>query len=389
MWMMGYNDAQDLNFPSDNSFNSRKLRPLIPRPLSSSSSSSHTNDFFSQFHHMATSVADQSKRELNNVLSPSSSPPVVVSSRWNPTPEQLRVLEELYRRGTRTPSADQIQHITSQLRRYGKIEGKNVFYWFQNHKARERQKRRRQMESSAITTADHSARDLDVLERKDSGSGRTVYEEQTKNWVPSTNCSTLPEESVPIQGAAKGNVMGATDCRTENGWIQFEELHQIRNNNTNTNNFAEKDTNNIIIINNNNNNNINNPPSLQLLHCFPATTALRGGSQLMMNIAPITTTATVTTIMHPKCHRRSNNINVISGNFDVIGVEEELEDEEEEEECGESETLQLFPLCSDRRNGGEIIGGKNNNGCETVENSGMNSTNLTPLQFFEFLPLKN
>ena len=74
---------------------------------------------------------------------------MVVSSRWNPTPEQLRALEELYRRGTRTPSAEQIQHITAQLRRYGKIEGKNVFYWFQNHKARERQKRRRQLESSA------------------------------------------------------------------------------------------------------------------------------------------------------------------------------------------------------------------------------------------------
>lgn len=107
-------------------------------------------------------VTDQSKRELNNVP-----PPVVVSSRWNPTPEQLRVLEELYRRGTRTPSADQIQHITAQLRRYGKIEGKNVFYWFQNHKARERQKRRRQMESAI--TADHSTRDVEILERKDSG----------------------------------------------------------------------------------------------------------------------------------------------------------------------------------------------------------------------------
>ena len=84
-----------------------------------------------------------SKRELNIGQQ------VVVSSRWNPTPEQLRTLEELYRRGTRTPSAEQIQHITAQLRRYGKIEGKNVFYWFQNHKARERQKRRRQiMESS-------------------------------------------------------------------------------------------------------------------------------------------------------------------------------------------------------------------------------------------------
>lgn len=71
---------------------------------------------------------------------------VMVSSRWNPTPEQLRALEELYRRGTRTPSAEQIQHITAQLRSYGKIEGKNVFYWFQNHKARERQKRRRQLQ---------------------------------------------------------------------------------------------------------------------------------------------------------------------------------------------------------------------------------------------------
>ena len=56
---------------------------------------------------------------------------------------QLLVLEELYKQGTKTPSAEQIQQIASQLRQFGKIEGKNVFYWFQNHKARERQKRRR------------------------------------------------------------------------------------------------------------------------------------------------------------------------------------------------------------------------------------------------------
>lgn len=60
--------------------------------------------------------------------------------RWSPTPEQLLTLEELYRRGTRSPTAQQIQQITAQLRRFGKVEGKNVFYWFQNHKARERQK---------------------------------------------------------------------------------------------------------------------------------------------------------------------------------------------------------------------------------------------------------
>lgn len=65
-----------------------------------------------------------------------------VSSRWNPTKEQISILENLYRQGVRTPSADQIQQITSRLKAYGHIEGKNVFYWFQNHKARQRQKQK-------------------------------------------------------------------------------------------------------------------------------------------------------------------------------------------------------------------------------------------------------
>lgn len=63
--------------------------------------------------------------------------------RWNPTTEQVKVLTDLFRSGLRTPSTDQIQKISSHLSFYGKIESKNVFYWFQNHKARERQKRRR------------------------------------------------------------------------------------------------------------------------------------------------------------------------------------------------------------------------------------------------------
>ncbi|PPD70040.1 hypothetical protein GOBAR_DD33081 [Gossypium barbadense] len=65
-------------------------------------------------------------------------------SRWNPTKEQISILESLYLQGLRTPSADQIQQITSRLKAYGSIEGKNVFYWFQNHKARQRQKQKKQ-----------------------------------------------------------------------------------------------------------------------------------------------------------------------------------------------------------------------------------------------------
>ncbi|KAF3453890.1 hypothetical protein FNV43_RR04331 [Rhamnella rubrinervis] len=66
------------------------------------------------------------------------------SSRWNPTKEQITMLENLYMQGIRTPSADQIQQITSRLRPFGHIEGKNVFYWFQNHKARQRQKQKQE-----------------------------------------------------------------------------------------------------------------------------------------------------------------------------------------------------------------------------------------------------
>ncbi|KAK1428770.1 hypothetical protein QVD17_17610 [Tagetes erecta] len=66
-------------------------------------------------------------------------------SRWCPTPEQVMLLERMYRSGLKTPSATQIQQITSRLSIYGKIQGKNVFYWFQNHKARDRQKLRKKL----------------------------------------------------------------------------------------------------------------------------------------------------------------------------------------------------------------------------------------------------
>ncbi|XP_027343395.1 WUSCHEL-related homeobox 2-like [Abrus precatorius] len=71
------------------------------------------------------------------------------SVRWSPTKEQISILENLYKEGIRTPNADQIQEITCRLRVYGHIEGKNVFYWFQNHKARQRQKEKQQ--SSGIS----------------------------------------------------------------------------------------------------------------------------------------------------------------------------------------------------------------------------------------------
>ncbi|KAG5566892.1 hypothetical protein RHGRI_002443 [Rhododendron griersonianum] len=69
---------------------------------------------------------------------------IPASPRWNPTKEQITMLENWYKQGIRTPSAEQIQQITARLQAYGHIEGKNVFYWFQNHKARQRQKQKQE-----------------------------------------------------------------------------------------------------------------------------------------------------------------------------------------------------------------------------------------------------
>jgi hypothetical protein len=79
--------------------------------------------------------------------------PMAGTTRWNPCPAQIRVLEMLYRGGMRTPNSFQIECITEELGKYGRIEGKNVFYWFQNHKARERQKQKRAALLTLSTTS--------------------------------------------------------------------------------------------------------------------------------------------------------------------------------------------------------------------------------------------
>nr|QFQ60703.1 WUSCHEL-related homeobox transcription factor 1 [Jasminum sambac] len=217
MWMMGYNDGGGDFDPTG-----WKFRPLVPRPAATSAtvnphcfSRVNPTDLLSLNHHLC--VAEKNKREFNTQQ-------VVASSRWNPTPEQLQTLEELYRRGTRTPSADQIQHITAQLRRYGKIEGKNVFYWFQNHKARERQKRRRQLES--VSDSEQQPRsNMEISEKKESSdANRTIYEcEQTKNWASPTNCSTIAEKTLPSTQKTP-----EAECKSD-GWLQFDEVaHELQ-----------------------------------------------------------------------------------------------------------------------------------------------------------------
>nr|QFQ60704.1 WUSCHEL-related homeobox transcription factor 4 [Jasminum sambac] len=132
----------------------KRFRPLAPKHLTAKNSDTNDPIF-----------------DLKSFIRPESGPIKIGSSdyhkkesaqvethpggtRWNPTQEQIGILEMLYRGGMRTPNAQQIEQITAQLGKYGKIEGKNVFYWFQNHKARERQKQKR----NSLGLSSHSPR---------------------------------------------------------------------------------------------------------------------------------------------------------------------------------------------------------------------------------------
>ncbi|KAA8529044.1 hypothetical protein F0562_033468 [Nyssa sinensis] len=328
MWMMGCGDGSEFNMPD--SLSGRKLRPLIPKPPTASPqntthsavttptywSCSCSTDYFAVNHHLATATQEQSKTDMN-----STEP--LVSSRWNPTPEQLSALEEMYRGGTRTPTAEQIQQIAAKLRRFGKIEGKNVFYWFQNHKARERQKRRRPILDSG------SEEQLCYLEGKESELSRAGFEvRQKKNWATPSNCSTSSEECVSIHRAV------AAESRPD-GWTQFEEreLQQSSSSSLRANHAT-------------------------WLSCTPPTN--------LSNITA-TTESEAFGITDPKLSTNTQNFNRERINFANI-----------EDENRQSQTLQLFPL---RSNGWNAI-----NDAENTEVPITNiDINFTPNQFFEFL----
>ncbi|XP_050230813.1 WUSCHEL-related homeobox 9-like isoform X2 [Mercurialis annua] len=68
--------------------------------------------------------------------------------RWNPKPEQIRILEAIFNSGMVNPPRDEIRKIRGQLQEYGQVGDANVFYWFQNRKSRSKHKLRLLQNSS-------------------------------------------------------------------------------------------------------------------------------------------------------------------------------------------------------------------------------------------------
>ncbi|XP_073128143.1 WUSCHEL-related homeobox 8-like [Henckelia pumila] len=76
--------------------------------------------------------------------------------RWNPRPEQIRILEAIFNSGMVNPPRDEIRKIRVQLQEYGQVGDANVFYWFQNRKSRSKHKQRLQQLNTSKSNLQHT-----------------------------------------------------------------------------------------------------------------------------------------------------------------------------------------------------------------------------------------
>jgi hypothetical protein len=159
------------------------------------------------------------------------------------------------------------------------------------------------------------------------------------------------QESVSIQRGAKAAV---AECRTD-GWIQFDEgeLQQRKN-------FAER----------------NGTWQMMQLSCpSPPTHLINSPAS-----AATTNIATVRTMDQKLSKSTTRDLNIFIAPYRGNGLNQYFNGVGNGEDfCGESQTLQLFPLRSS----------SDRNGKETEISVSSMNVNFTPHQFFEFLPLKN
>ncbi|KAJ0231881.1 WUSCHEL-related homeobox 4 [Hirschfeldia incana] len=245
----GFSSWGQHDSPSSLDLSCKRLRPLAPklsgRPCSPPSSSSGVTS--TTFNLKSFIKPDQTgPRNFEHSIEHKRDLPQVEThpggTRWNPTQEQIGILDMLYKGGMRTPNAQQIEHITSQLCKYGKIEGKNVFYWFQNHKARERQKQKREkfislgcqssfktttINNASVTAKTTTTSSFDVI-RRDSmvEKGELVEDNEHKRTCRSWGFESLEIDSRRNINSSKNTTMVATFNKIiDNVTLELFPLH--------------------------------------------------------------------------------------------------------------------------------------------------------------------
>ncbi|KAI3796816.1 hypothetical protein L1987_39502 [Smallanthus sonchifolius] len=98
-------------------------------------------------------ISNKDLRIINKILTGCEERSQEPKARWNPKPEQIRILESIFNSGLVNPPRDEIRRIRGRLQEYGQVGDANVFYWFQNRKSRAKQKNHQPLKAKANKAA--------------------------------------------------------------------------------------------------------------------------------------------------------------------------------------------------------------------------------------------
>ncbi|KAM1033143.1 hypothetical protein TB2_036169 [Malus domestica] len=124
--------------------------------------------------------------------------------RWNPKPEQIRILEAIFNSGMVNPPRDEIRKIRVQLQEYGQVGDANVFYWFQNRKSRSKHKLRNLHNSSRQQQTHHHHTQLPISTPVSAATTLNIINAA----APSSSSSSSSEKSSPKAPNNKAFSMG-------------------------------------------------------------------------------------------------------------------------------------------------------------------------------------
>ncbi|KAI3939569.1 hypothetical protein MKX01_038524 [Papaver californicum] len=121
--------------------------------------------------------------------------------RWNPKPEQIRILEAIFNAGMVNPPRDEIRKIRAQLQEYGQVGDANVFYWFQNRKSRSKHKKRHSTKSSSINNIYHQSSPITLTAPSSSSSSSSEKASPKKTDKNKKNIAAMGITSVNLMDA--------------------------------------------------------------------------------------------------------------------------------------------------------------------------------------------
>ncbi|PHT89969.1 WUSCHEL-related homeobox 9 [Capsicum annuum] len=151
--------------------------------------------------------------------------------RWNPRPEQIRILETIFNSGMVNPPRDEIRKIRARLQEYGQVGDANVFYWFQNRKSRSKHKQRhlqakaQQQNNSQAAPSNSSSSSSDKSSPNSLTFSIVQQPVQTHDNSAMTQGFCFPDSTSSSSGLALSELMGISQTPSSSKKAENEKMN--------------------------------------------------------------------------------------------------------------------------------------------------------------------